>query len=167
MRSGLAGAHATNQPVQWRGAVFPQLGGAADGADRAPARARRRRTVTRPVVDAETVSDAFQQRLLKRVQMECDKLYKYGLFVSEYTFMGSSPRIQPFDPRPGNSIFSLSVAVRYIAYKKLKILLDQKYGGQGLILDLDLVSCYMNILRGLYPSECSDLSTILNTEHGL
>lgn len=112
-------------------------------------------------VDGRTVSEGFKNRVSKRLQLDSSKITKHGLLVSTYSVMGGSPRVQPIDPRSGSSVLSLGNSVRTYAFLHFKLLLDKHYGGPGQLLDLDLVSCYMNLIVSLYPVEASYLNSLI------
>jgi len=113
-------------------------------------------------VDQLTVSQGFKDRVLDRLKKDALKINQFGLAVTTYSIMGASPRLQPIDPRAGSSFISLSSSIRTYAFLHYKNLLDKHYGGTGLILDLDLVSCYMNLVVSLYPLEASELKKLIN-----
>jgi hypothetical protein len=89
---------------------------------------------------------------LKGVHSVLDKglrqIHKFGAIPFVYKQMGVSPRIVPVSYR--DSIQSLKKYLRTFIYKDLSGYLNST---EYVILDLDLKSCYISILLGLYPNE--------------
>lgn len=104
----------------------------------------------------ESMTETYRNKRIKRIMMECKKLNTYGIFVAKYTNMGASPRIQPLVPTAGNALIACSAELRNVAFLKVKPRLDAFFspgGRKGILLDLDLQACYVNLLLGLFPEE--------------
>lgn len=113
-------------------------------------------------VDKNTMEDKFFN--IRRLKMEKsnNNMEHYGVFVQDYINMGASPRLQPLVPTPGKSVTAYSSSFRAMAYLSLKDKLDIYYKSPGVLIDLDLTSCYMNILLGLYPTESQRLGSLID-----
>lgn len=108
-------------------------------------------------VNTATMTPTFIQNRKKRFELENKKLSYHGIFVSKYGPMGGSPRIQPMQPSPGNSINAVSGPLKKYAYMELEKRLDHFFGDKGLLLDIDIKACYFSLLLGLYPKETENL----------
>jgi phage/plasmid-associated DNA primase len=109
----------------------------------------------------ENGTAGFMEKKKNRIIMEINKLNTFGLFVEEYTNMGASARIQPLEPTAGNSIIACSREVRNHGFFRIKKRLDSFFQGQGLLMDLDLQSCYVNLLLGLYPKQSENFGKLI------
>ena len=92
-------------------------------------------------------SDEFYSNLKRVIREGVDKVAKFGCVPYTYIPMGTSPRIMPMTY--GNTINNTKKIVRDLTYN---IVAKQAFVAyKTVILDLDLVSCFMSILLGLHP----------------
>lgn len=114
--------------------------------------------------DRTHMNDTFLNLIKKRLVTDSEKIKKYGLLVQTWDLMGTSPRWQPLVPTPGNSVTNRKNHVKYYGYYLFKKELDNHFNcSSSLIIDIDIVSCYLNILIGTFRHETKTFSRMFSS----
>lgn len=105
----------------------------------------------------ETMDPGFQDRLLKRLSRDAKIISEKGLMINKYDFMGASPRLSPSEPLQKYTVLSRKKEIKMQAYYKIKPILDNFFGTQGSLFDVDIKACYLNICLSVFKDQYKEI----------